>query len=37
MNRFPNLTTNQLDLVEIQQSHLKDIFLLFTIKERAVY
>jgi ribosomal-protein-alanine N-acetyltransferase len=29
MNKFPDLTTERLDLVEIQQSHLKDLFLLF--------
>jgi ribosomal-protein-alanine N-acetyltransferase len=33
MNRFPDLTTEHLDLVEIQQSHLKDLFLLFGDKK----
>ena len=33
MNIFPKLTTKQLDLIEIQQSHLVDIYLLFSDKK----
>lgn len=29
MNTFPSLYTERLDLIEIQQSHLNDIFKLF--------
>ncbi len=37
MNIFLNLTTERLDLVEIQQSHLKDLYLLFSDKEVTKY
>jgi ribosomal-protein-alanine N-acetyltransferase len=33
MNTFPTLTTKQLDLIEIQQSHLIDIYSLFSDKK----
>lgn len=33
MNTFPSLYTERLDLIEIQQSHLKDIFKLFGDEE----
>ena len=37
MNIFPSLATKRLDLVEIQQSHLADIFLLFSDKKVTEY
>ncbi len=33
MNQFPNLITKRLDLVEIQSSHAKDLYLLFSDKD----
>jgi len=37
MNIFPTLTTERLDLVEIQQRHLSDIYLLFSDKKVIEY
>ena len=37
MNTFPTLTTKQLDLIEIRQSHLTDIYLLFSDKKVTEY
>ena len=37
MDTFPTLTTKRLDLVEIQQSHLADIYLLFSDKKVTEY
>jgi len=37
MNEFPILTTERLDLVEIQQRHLIDIYLLFSDKKVTEY
>ena len=37
MNEFPALTTKRLDLIEIQQSHLTDIYLLFSDKKVTEY
>ena len=37
MNEFPILTTERLDLVEIQQRHLTDIYLLFSDKKVTEY
>ena len=37
MNIFPTLTTKQLDLVEIQQSHLTDLYLLFSDRKVTEY
>jgi ribosomal-protein-alanine N-acetyltransferase len=37
MNMFPTLTTARLDLVEIKQSHLTDIYLLFSDKKVTEY
>ena len=37
MRKFPVLTTERLDLVEIQQSHLADIYLLFSDKKVTKY
>lgn len=37
MNTFPILTTEHLALVEIQQSHLSDIYLLFSDKKVTEY
>ena len=37
MNTFPTLKTKRLDLVEIQQSHLADIYLLFSDKKVTEY
>jgi ribosomal-protein-alanine N-acetyltransferase len=37
MNSFPTLTTEQLDLVEIQQSHLTDIYQLFSDRKVTEY
>ena len=37
MNTFPTLTTKRLDLIEIRQSHLTDIYLLFSDKKVTEY
>ncbi len=37
MDKFPILTTKRLDLVEIRQSHLSDIYLLFSDKKVTEY